>query len=171
VKLDSSKGHLWTAQHVAGRELLSVDPTRRAIELDFINRLLARLNVAPARPPAERLRAIVDALDSGELDGAVQPLGSWSVAVELVVEGGRGGQRAALSTASPPVRRRRIVHKSTACLPVWRCSSTRTCDGLVLDHVAEHRAQRQSLIGSPNGCLGAGGFGRLQLACSTRMGV
>lgn len=76
MKLDSSKGHLWTAQHVAGRELLSVDPTRRAIELDFINRLLARLNVAPARPPAERLRAIVDALDSGELDGAVQPLGS-----------------------------------------------------------------------------------------------
>ena len=34
--------------------------------------------------------------------------------MELVGEGGRGGQRAALSTASPPVRRSRIVHKSTA---------------------------------------------------------
>jgi hypothetical protein len=35
--------------------------------------------------------------------------------VELVGEGERGGQRAALSTVSSPVRRRRIVHKSTAC--------------------------------------------------------
>jgi len=35
-------------------------------------------------------------------------------AVELVGKGVRGGKRAAFSTASAPVRRRRIVHKSTA---------------------------------------------------------
>ena len=34
-------------------------------------------------------------------------------AVELVVKGMRGGKREAFSTASGPVRRRRIVHKST----------------------------------------------------------
>jgi len=35
----------------------------------------------------------------------------WSV--ELVGKGMRGGKRIAFSTASVPVRRRRIVHKST----------------------------------------------------------
>ena len=40
------------------------------------------------------------------------------MAVELVVEGVRGGQLEELSTASAPVRRRRIVHKSTAS-HVW----------------------------------------------------
>ena len=35
-------------------------------------------------------------------------------AVELVGKGVRGGKRVAFSTASSPVRRRRIVHKSIA---------------------------------------------------------
>lgn len=35
-------------------------------------------------------------------------------AVELVGKGTRGGKREAFSTASGPVRRRRIAHKSTA---------------------------------------------------------
>jgi hypothetical protein len=96
---------------------------------------------------------------------------SLRVVVELVGEGWRGGQRTALSTASQPVRCRRIVHKSTACVPVWRCSSTCPCDEVSFGLVPERGAQRQSLIGSPNGCLGAGASCRLQLASSTRMGV
>jgi len=42
----------------------------------------------------------------------------WWKAVELVGEGGRGGQRAALSTASSPVRRkahRPQIHSLAAC--------------------------------------------------------
>jgi hypothetical protein len=41
-------------------------------------------------------------------------------AVELVGKGARGGKRAAFSTASAPVRRRRIVPKSTTLAGVMR---------------------------------------------------
>jgi hypothetical protein len=47
-------------------------------------------------------------------------VGSWWQAVELVGEDECGGQREALSTASESVRRRRIVHKSTASLAAAR---------------------------------------------------
>lgn len=43
------------------------------------------------------------------------------MAVEVVGEGERGGKCAAFSTASEPVRRRRIVHKSTVVFPVLAC--------------------------------------------------
>jgi len=53
---------------------------------------------------------------------------------------------------------------------VWRCSSASSGDEPVVDPVTELGAQRQSLIGSPNGCLGAS-VAPVQFACSTRMGV
>lgn len=52
--------------------LLSTDATRRAIEREFIGRVLARLCVSPASSPAGQLRAIVDVLDSGEVDRAIE---------------------------------------------------------------------------------------------------
>jgi len=54
---------------------------------------------------------------------------------------------------------------------VWRCSSAASWDEPFVDPVPELGAQRQSLIGSPNGCLGASGVNPVQLACFTRMGV
>lgn len=75
-----------------------------------------------------------------------------------------------MSTASPPVRRRRIVHKSTACLGL-ALQLGRLLGRPFVDPAAELGAQRQFLIGSPNGCLGALGFIPVQFACFTRMGV
>jgi hypothetical protein len=67
--------------------------------------------------------------------------------VELVVEGLRGGQRAALSTASGPVRGTRIVHKSTAffsaagaCPPVTFALAVATAaKGMRTDAMADAR--------------------------------
>lgn len=65
-----------TAQTVVDDGRLSVDPGQRAIELGMLSRLRTRLSAAPVRQSAEHLRAIVDVLDSGELDGAIQLLGT-----------------------------------------------------------------------------------------------
>jgi len=70
--------------------------------------------------------------------------------VELVGKGARGGKREAFSTASDPVRRRRIVHKST---DLWfRCGSS----SLPWDAkpVEKQRAPYRLLKANPNGCLG-----------------
>ena len=70
--------------------------------------------------------------------------------VELVGKGMRGGKRAAFSTASVPVRRRRIVHKSTDLR--FRHGSS-TYSGAIKP-VPKHGASRRFLTDNPNGCLG-----------------
>ncbi len=70
--------------------------------------------------------------------------------VELVGKGMRGGKREAFSTASVPVRRRRIVHKSTN---LWyRCGSSKS--PWASKPVPKHGASHRFLTDNPNGCLG-----------------
>lgn len=72
----------------------------------------------------------------------------WSV--ELVGNGERGGKREAFSTASDPIRRRRIVHKST---DLWfRCGSSSV--PWDTKPVAKQKAPYRLLKANPNGCLG-----------------
>jgi len=70
--------------------------------------------------------------------------------VELVGKGMRGGKRAAFSTASVPVRRRRIVHKSTA---LWFRRGSSQCPGAIKP-VPKQGASRRFFSDNPNGCLG-----------------
>jgi L-lactate dehydrogenase (cytochrome) len=70
----------------------------------------------------------------------------WSQAVELVDEGGRGGQRAALSTASPPVRRqphRPQIHSPARRQHWFRTSSPSPRRLGALKPVPEHWAGGQ----------------------------
>lgn len=52
--------------------LLSADPSRRAVELDFVKRLVQLLSVTSGGLPAARVHEIVDALDSGRIDRAIE---------------------------------------------------------------------------------------------------
>jgi hypothetical protein len=71
-----------------------------------------------------------------------------------VGEAERGGQRAALSTVSSAVRRRRIVHKSTvSCLCRFgKARVARFNLGCEARLIAEG-ARAEPLIESPNSCL------------------
>ena len=52
--------------------LFSTDATRRAIEQEFIGRLVSQLRVRPEASPAGRVRKIVEALDGGQLDRVIE---------------------------------------------------------------------------------------------------
>jgi hypothetical protein len=52
--------------------LFSTDATRRAIEQEFIGRVVTQLRVRPQGSPAGRVREIVEALDAGRLDRVIE---------------------------------------------------------------------------------------------------
>jgi hypothetical protein len=60
----------FTAQE---QDSLFSDDAKR--EQEFVTRLFARLRVTPEGMHAERLREVVDALDSGQVDRVIEQLG------------------------------------------------------------------------------------------------